>query len=185
MNFCSHCGHAVELKIPPEDSRPRHVCSSCNTIHYQNPNIVAGCLPVYEGRVLLCRRGIEPRYGRWTLPAGFMENGEAVEAAAARETREEACARVSNLQLYTVTSIIHVNQVQMLYLATMDTPEFAAGDETLEANLFSEDEIPWDELAFETIRNALEFYFADRQQNRFPLRHLSIERNCRRPPTGN
>jgi len=179
MNFCSQCGSAVELKVPAGDSRPRYVCGSCQTIHYQNPNIVAGCIPVYQDKVLLCRRAIEPRIGLWTLPAGFMENGEAVEAAAARETREEACAEASNLQLYTVTSIVHVNQVQMLYLAELAVPEFGVGEETLEVGLFAEDEIPWQELAFETIHNALTFYFADRKQGDFPLRHISIERNCR------
>ncbi|MCV6589481.1 MAG: NUDIX hydrolase [Marinobacterium sp.] len=179
MNFCSQCGQAVEQKVPAGDSRPRYVCGHCDTIHYQNPNIVAGCIPVHDGRILMCRRAIEPRYGRWTLPAGFMENGEAVEEAATRETREEACAIVSNLQLYTVTSIVHVDQVQMLYLADLPHAKFAAGEETLEVALFSEDEIPWDQLAFETIHNALEFYFADRKNGTFPLRHIRIERNCR------
>lgn len=180
MNFCSQCGHAVDLKIPEGDNRPRYVCNECGSIHYQNPNIVAGCIPVYEDRILLCRRGIEPRYGYWTLPAGFMENGEAVETAASRETREEACATVHNLQLYTITSILHVDQVQMLYLAELTTPDFDAGEETLEAALFSEDEIPWDELAFETIHNALTFYFEDRKTGHFPLRHINIDRNCKR-----
>jgi len=180
MNFCSQCGHGVALKIPDGDSRPRYVCEHCETVHYQNPNIVAGCLPVYQGKVLLCRRGIEPRYGYWTLPAGFMENGEAVDHAASRETREEACARVQNLQLYTVSSLLHVNQVQMIYLAELDGPDFDAGEETLEAALFSEHEIPWTELAFETIHNALEFYFEDRKSGHFPLRHINIEGNRRR-----
>ncbi|MBY4676136.1 NUDIX hydrolase [Marinobacterium arenosum] len=177
MKFCSQCGSQVELMIPEGDNRPRHVCSACNTIHYQNPNIVAGCLPVHGDRVLLCRRAIEPRYGFWTLPAGFMENGETVEHAARRETREEACAEVELLQLYTVTSITHVNQVQMLYLAQLARPEFGVGEESLEVALFDETEIPWDELAFETIRNALQFYFEDRKRGEFPTRHVEIHRN--------
>ena len=151
MNFCSHCGERVSLRVPEGDNRPRHVCESCGRIHYQNPRIIAGCLPVYGDQVLLCRRAIEPRYGYWTLPAGFMENGESTEQAALRETLEEAQARVQLKQLYTLTSIIHVNQVQLIYLAELERPEFGISNETLESRLFSEDEIPWDQLAFTTI----------------------------------
>lgn len=175
MKFCSECSHPVTIKIPAGDNRPRHVCDQCGTIHYQNPNIIAGCLPVYGDKVLLCKRAIEPRYGYWTLPAGFMENGESTEQAALRETLEEAHARVELDSLYTVTSILHVNQVQMIYLAQLPQPEYASGEESLEVELFSEEEIPWDDLAFETIRNALEFYFADRRSGNFPLRHLTLE----------
>jgi len=177
MNYCSQCGSAVEQIIPNGDSRLRFVCSRCHHIHYENPRIVAGCIPVYQDQVLLCRRAIEPRYGLWTLPAGFMENGESVEEAAARETREEACAHVRNLQLYTLTSIVHINQVQMLYLAQLEQPEFAVGEETLEVALFREDQIPWDQLAFETIHNALAYYFEDRKSGSYPLRHIRIDRN--------
>ena len=175
MNFCSHCGERVSLRVPEGDNRPRHVCDSCGRIHYQNPRIIAGCLPVYGDQVLLCRRAIEPRYGYWTLPAGFMENGESTEQAALRETLEEAQARVQLKQLYTLTSIVHVNQVQLIYLAELERPEFGISNETLESRLFSEDEIPWDQLAFTTIRNALRFYFADRRENHFPLRHIEME----------
>lgn len=175
MNFCSHCGNSVHIAIPEGDNRPRHICDGCGTIHYQNPRIIAGCLPVYEDKVLLCRRAIEPRLGYWTLPAGFMENGESTEQAALRETYEEAFAEVEIESLYTVTSILHVNQVQMFYLAHMDKPEYAVSSESLEVELFSEDEIPWDELAFQTIRNALELYFADRRTGQYPLRHISLD----------
>ncbi|MGB0466218.1 MAG: NUDIX hydrolase [Pontibacterium sp.] len=181
MNFCSHCGSAVRTAIPEGDNRPRHICIRCDQIHYQNPRIIAGCLPVYEDKVLLCRRAIEPRLGYWTLPAGFMENGESTEQAALRETYEEAYAEVEIQSLYTVTSILHVNQVQMFYLAKMHKPEYAISSESLEVELFSEQDIPWDELAFQTIRNALELYFADRKTGRFPLRH--IELNGPRKPT--
>lgn len=175
LNYCSHCGYNVSQTIPPGDNRPRHVCGRCGTIHYQNPRIIAGCLPVFGDRVLLCKRAIEPRIGYWTLPAGFMENGESTEQAAARETLEEACARVIVGDLYTVTSIIHLNQVQMIYRAELKTPEFAPGEESLEVALFTEDQIPWDELAFQTIRNALNLYFDDRRNNRFPLRHIDLD----------
>lgn len=175
MKFCSQCGSSVYIAIPEGDNRPRHICSNCETIHYDNPRIIAGCLPVYEDKVLLCRRAIEPRLGYWTLPAGFMENGESTEQAALRETFEEAVTRVDIQRLYTVTSILHVNQVQLFYLANMPTPEFDVSSESLEVELFSEDEIPWDELAFQTIRNALEFYFADRKAGKFPLRHITLD----------
>ena len=177
MNYCSHCGSSVRLAVPEGDNRPRHICDNCQTIHYLNPKIVAGCLPVFGDKVLLCRRAIEPRKGLWTLPAGFMENGESTEQAALRETREEALAEVELISLYTVTAILHVNQVQMLYLAHMPQAEFGAGEETLDARLFDESEIPWDELAFETIANALRFYFEDRKRNQFPLRHVEIGGN--------
>lgn len=174
MNYCSQCGDRVSLMIPKGDNRPRHVCNGCGQIHYQNPRVIAGCLPIFEDQVLLCRRAIEPRYGYWTLPAGFMENGESTEQAALRETLEEAQAEVHLRQLYTLTSIIHVNQVQLIYLADLERPEFGSSEETLESRLFHEDEIPWDQLAFTTIRNALKFYFADQGQNHFPLRHIEL-----------
>ncbi|MBP0048226.1 NUDIX hydrolase [Marinobacterium sp. AK62] len=176
MNFCSQCGHKVSLRIPAGDNRERHVCDHCGSIHYQNPRIVAGCLPVHGHQVLLCKRAIEPRYGLWTLPAGFMENGESTEEAALRETLEEARAEVVLRKLYTVSSILHVNQVQMIYLADLPEAHFGSSEETLETRLFSEDEIPWDELAFPTIRNALRFFFADRAETSpsFPLRHLAL-----------
>ncbi|WP_421865848.1 NUDIX hydrolase [Motiliproteus sp.] len=179
MNYCSECGAAVHQRIPEGDNRPRYVCSQCDTIHYQNPRIIAGCLPVYGDKVLLCKRAIEPCYGLWTLPAGFMENGETTQEAAMRETREEACAEVELKGLYTITSITPINQVQMFYLAEMPAPEFDAGEETLEAQLFAEDEIPWDQLAFRTVINALKFYFEDRKSGEFPMRHVDItgERN--------
>lgn len=177
MKYCSKCGAVVEQKIPAGDNRHRYVCNSCHTIHYENPCIIAGCLPVYQDQVLLCKRAIEPRYGLWTLPAGFMENGESTEQAALRETLEEANAQVVIRSLYTMTSILHVDQVQMIYLADMPEPKFSISDESLEVELFRESEIPWDALAFPTITNALKFYFSDRKTGQFPLRHLEMSRS--------
>jgi len=171
MNYCSHCGQPVSFAIPPGDDRPRYLCQACGTIHYQNPRIVAGTLPVSGDRVLLCKRAIAPRLGYWTLPAGFMENGESTPEAAARETREEACAEVDLQGLYTLINLPHINQVFMIFRGRL-LGEFAAGPESLEVALFREDEIPWDELAFPTIERTLRHFFSDRQRNAYPL-HVS------------
>ena len=163
VNFCSACGAKVSRKIPSGDSLLRHVCDSCETVHYTNPKLVVGAIPIWGDRVLLCRRAIEPRYGKWTLPAGFMENDETVAAAAIRETLEEACARVSLGEVSTMISVPHISQVHVLYHATLLDLDFAAGEETLELRLFSEAEIPWSDIAFHTIRLTLEHFFADRR----------------------
>ncbi len=176
MKFCSECGNAVEVGIPQGDNRPRHVCSSCGTIHYQNPKIVVGCIPVWDDRVLLCRRAIEPRYGFWTVPAGFMENGETSQQGAARETLEEASARVAIEGLYTLFNLPHINQIYLLYRSRLLDLDFGAGDESLEVALFREDEIPWEQMAFPVITESLKLYFADRAQGEFPLRGGTIER---------
>lgn len=174
MKYCSNCGATVAFRIPPGDSLPRHVCEQCGTIHYQNPKLVVGALAEWGDRILLCRRAIEPRHGMWTLPAGFMENGETLEQAAARETLEEACARVDNLRLYTLFDLPHISQVYMLFLAELRDLDFAAGEESLEVRLFQQHEIPWSELAFPTIGRTLECYFADRVQQVFRLRNEAI-----------
>ena len=174
MKFCSQCGHSVSQHIPQGDSRLRYVCDHCQTIHYQNPNIVAGCLPTWGTQVLLCRRAIEPRKGYWTLPAGFMENGETVEQAARRETLEEACAKVENLAIYTLIDVPHINQVHVFYRAELLTPDFAAGEESLEVRLFDEADIPWSELAFRTVSRTLECFFADRQGDTYPVRSEAV-----------
>ncbi|MDB5983224.1 MAG: hydrolase [Pseudomonas sp.] len=170
MKFCSQCGNPVIQRIPEGDSRLRFVCEHCQTIHYQNPNIVAGCLPVWGSQVLLCRRAIEPRLGFWTLPAGFMENGETIEQAARRETIEEACATVHNLNLYMLVDVPHISQVHVFFRADLASLEFAAGVESLEVRLFEEADIPWSELAFATVRRALECFFADRIKQVYPVR---------------
>ncbi len=166
MNYCSQCGQPVEYRIPEGDNLPRHICTACNTIHYQNPKIVAGCIPEWEGKILLCRRAIEPRHGLWTLPAGFMENRESTEQAAQRETWEEARARVDIESLYAVFSIPHISQVYMLFRGPLTGPDFAAGPESLEVALFSEEEIPWQSLAFPVIEKTLRRYFEDQRSGR-------------------
>lgn len=175
MNFCSNCGSAVALIVPPGDNRERHVCNDCDTVHYVNPRIVTGCLPVWEDQVLLCLRAIEPRRGYWTLPAGFMENGETIAAGAARETVEEANARVSDLELYTIFSLPHISQAYMFFRAQLCDLEFSSGEESLDVRLFKEDEIPWDNLAFPVITQSLQFYFEDRRLGNYPVRSREIE----------
>lgn len=160
MKYCSNCGEAVEVKIPAGDSLPRHVCPACQAIHYQNPRIIVGCLPVWQkDRVLLCRRAIEPRLGLWTLPSGFMENGESAEDGAARETLEEANARVRILGLHTMYSVPHINQVHLLFRADLLDTDFSPGVESLAVELFRREEIPWSEIAFNSVRFSLERFF--------------------------
>src|SRR5215216_5369689 len=176
MKFCSDCGSSVTLKVPPGDTLPRHVCDACNIIHYQNPRMVVGCIPEWEDRILLCRRAIEPRYGLWTVPAGFMENGETTFQGAARETLEEANARVEVGQLYALYNIPHINQVYILFRAKLLDIDFSAGAETLETRLFTEPEIPWEQIAFATVRNTLTHYFDDRKNGDYKFHMGTIER---------
>ncbi len=180
MKFCSNCGNSVIEKIPAGDNRPRFVCDDCDTIHYQNPRIIAGCLPVYDDKVLLCKRAIEPRYGLWTLPAGFMENGETSEEAAIRETWEEALARVNVHGIYTLFNLPHINQVYMIFRADLLDLDFGAGEESLEVGLFEESTIPWDELAFPVMKKTLEFFFSDRQKGSYDVRMHDITRPLRK-----
>jgi ADP-ribose pyrophosphatase YjhB (NUDIX family) len=165
MNFCSECAHPVVLLIPPDDNRLRHVCKHCGTIHYQNPKMVIGSIPVWqqdgETEILLCRRAIEPRYGFWTLPAGFMENDETTTEAAARETMEEAGAHIELHELFSLLNVPRVHQVHLFYRATLLDLDYAAGPESLEVQMFSEAKIPWDEIAFPTVSHTLKFFFAD------------------------
>ena len=177
MIYCSNCGARVTERIPARDNRPRHVCDVCQTVHYQNPKIVAGCIPVWDNRVLLCRRAIEPRFGLWTLPAGFMENGESTEQAAARETWEEACGRVTDLALYGVFSIPQINQVYMMFRAHLEAEEYQPGAESMEVRLHEEHEIPWDELAFPVVRLTLERYYNDLKTGHFPVHVENIVRH--------
>ncbi|MBS1146715.1 MAG: hypothetical protein H6R08_891 [Proteobacteria bacterium] len=167
MNFCSECGSTVMLRVPAGDHLPRHVCPDCGTIHYQNPKMVVGCIPEWEDKVLLCRRAIEPKHGYWTLPAGFMENGETTLEGAARETWEEAGANIEISGLYTLYNLPHINQVYLMFRARLLDLDFKPGIESLETRLFSEAEIPWDEIAFRTVRATLEQYFDDRRNGTF------------------
>jgi len=169
MKFCSQCGQLLEQRIPEGDNRLRYVCAHCQTIHYQNPNIVAGCLPVYGDKILLCKRAIEPRSGLWTLPAGFMENNETVEQAAMRESMEEANANVELEQLYSVFSLPHVNQVYMMFRGKLLDLDFSPGAESEDVALFAPDMIPWDALAFPTINHTLEFLLEDDQRGEYRL----------------
>ncbi len=176
MKFCSECGAEVEYIIPDDDNRHRHVCLSCYTIHYHNPKIVAGCIPELQGKILLCKRAIEPQYGKWTLPAGFMENDESTTQAAIRETLEEANAPVVIQDLYTVINLPHVNQVYLLYRATLTDQGFSSGAESLEVELYEEGEVPWGELAFPVMRETLRLYFEDMRAGRFTIRTGEIIR---------
>jgi ADP-ribose pyrophosphatase YjhB (NUDIX family) len=179
MNYCSHCAAPVVFRVPAGDNRPRHVCEGCGLIHYSNPKIIAGCLPIWNEQVLLCRRAIEPRHGLWTLPAGFMENGESTQDAARRETKEEACARVEIGDLYCYLNIPHISQVYVIFLARLLDLDFAAGEESLEVELFHEAEIPWQKIAFPAIDIALRHYFEDRKNGAFPTRVFDVERRAR------
>lgn len=175
MKFCSNCGAPVALKIPAGDTLPRHVCTACDTIHYQNPKMIVGCIVEWKDSILLCRRAIEPRYGLWTVPAGYMENGETTVQGALRETLEEANAQVEIGQLYALYNIPHINQVYILFRARLLDLDFKAGAETLEAQLFPESEIPWEQLAFATVRNTLTHYYSDRKLGRFDFHMGTIE----------
>lgn len=174
MNYCSSCGAPVAFRIPPGDTLPRHVCERCGTIHYQNPKVVVGALPVWEDKVLLCRRAIEPRHGMWTLPAGFMENEETTAQAAARETLEEACARIEVGALYTLIDVPHISQVHIIYRARLLDLDFRPGEESLDVALFAEDEIPWERIAFRSIAISLRHFFEDRRSGHWGMHTASL-----------
>ena len=177
IKFCNSCGAKVTHRIPEGDSLERAVCDACNLVHYQNPKIVVGCLPTLGNRILMCRRAIEPRYGLWTLPAGFMENNESASEGAAREALEEANAHVEIEDLYTVYSIPYISQVYMMFRARLVDPEVSPGVESLEVKLVTEEEIPWDQLAFAMVKRTLEHFLADRKSGTFVTRFGDI-----RPP---
>lgn len=174
MKYCPACANELSFRKPENDDRERFVCDSCGEIHYQNPRIVVCSLPCFEDRVLMCKRSIEPRYGLWTLPGGFMENDETTHEAALRETREEACARIEIHGLYAYYNLPHINQVHLFYRATLLDLDFAAGQESLEVGLFSREEIPWQEIAFPAVGNTLEHYFNDLPERVFPVRAADI-----------
>jgi ADP-ribose pyrophosphatase YjhB (NUDIX family) len=174
IRHCRACGTAVVYRIPDDDNRKRAVCPACATIHYENPLNVVGTVPVWGDQVLLCKRAIEPRYGLWTLPAGFLELGESTADGALRETIEEAGAQVEMGALFSLLNVVRVGQVHLFYLATMTSPALDPGSETLEARLFREDEVPWDQIAFRTVRETLQFFFADRKRARFELHFADI-----------
>jgi ADP-ribose pyrophosphatase YjhB (NUDIX family) len=176
--YCPQCGQPVCLRVPAGDNRPRNVCNACGYIHYENPRLVLGAIVEWQGRILLCRRAIEPRAGFWTLPAGFMENGEDTRSAAARETLEEACARVEQMHLFTLIDVPQIDQVHIFYRGALVNGQHAPGEESLETTLLAEDEIPWSQLAFRTVRLTLEHYFADRRAGAFGQYQLALDELC-------
>ena len=185
MNFCSDCGNAVIKKIPQGDNRERHVCGNCELIHYQNPKVIAGVLPVFGDQVLLCKRSIEPRHGFWTLPAGFLENGESSLEGALRECEEEANATVVNPELYALFDIPQINQVYVFYRAELMEPVFGPSSESSEVALFDEQDIPWSELAFPVVELALDHFLKDRIKGEFLVKHEQVQRpwRSRRSPS--
>ena len=175
IRFCRNCGTAVAYRVPDDgDTRERAVCPACDTIHYENPLAVVGTVPVLDDRVLLCKRNIEPRWGKWTLPAGFMELGETTAQGAARETVEEAGAQFELGDLFSVLSVPAVGQIHIFYRARLLHDRFDPGHETIEARLFREDEIPWQEIAFRTVRETLELFFADRRRGAFGVHNRDV-----------
>jgi ADP-ribose pyrophosphatase YjhB (NUDIX family) len=167
MKFCPNCGASLAQRVPPGDSLPRDVCDACGSVHYLNPKVVVGTVPEWEGRVLLCRRAIEPRYGYWTLPAGFLENGESTGEGALRETLEEAGARVDLVAAFSMISVPRVNQVHVFYRARLRDLEFKPGVESLEVALFEEARVPWQHISFRTVGLTLKHWFADRARSDF------------------
>lgn len=174
MKYCAHCGSEVELKVPAGDNRLRHVCPACGSIHYENPRMVVGTLPVWEEKVMLCRRAIEPRHGFWTLPAGFLENGESAAEGALRETREEARARVELLAPYTLVSVPFIDQIHLLFRARLLDLDFAPGTESLEVKLYDEADIPWEHLAFRSVSLTLRTFFDERRSGHFGVHHFAL-----------
>lgn len=177
MNFCSQCGSPVELRIPDGDTLPRFICTTCHTVHYQNPKIIVGCIPEWNDQILLCRRAIEPKIGLWTIPAGFMENQETLAEAAIRETNEEANANVEISSLYAVYSLPHISQVYILFRAKLIDINFFPGIESLETKLFNVHEIPWNDIAFKVIHDSLKRFIDERRQNKIQFHTGVINRS--------
>ncbi len=176
MKFCGECGSAVIQVVPEGDNRLRDVCTVCQVVHYQNPKMVVGTLPEWEDKVLLCRRAIAPQHGKWTLPAGFMENSESTLQGALRETEEEAGAQVEILQLFTLCNLPHIHQVYLIFRARLLNLNFAPGFESLEVKLFTEAEIPWGEIAFLAVEHTLRQYFEDRRKGGYAFHMADIGR---------
>lgn len=174
MKFCSSCGHTVMLKIPDGDSRARHVCNHCGTVHYTNPRNVVGTIPTWHDRILMCRRAIEPGYGLWTLPSGFLEEGETTREGAARETLEEAGALVSVGELYAIAEVRQIHHVYLFFIAGMRGPEIARGSESLEVRLFEEGDIPWEAIAFPAVTQTLRRFVQDRSSGRIRSQNFRV-----------
>jgi len=171
MKFCSNCGTRISLAIPEDDDRERYLCRQCGMVHYQNPRLVVGCIPEWQDTILLCLRNIEPQRGMWTLPAGYLENGESVQDGARRETWEEARTRMEDLEPYFLADLVPINQLYLIFRGRLSRPEFAVTRESSAVRLFREEDIPWDNIAFQVIRETLKRYFADRAAGSFPFRN--------------
>lgn len=169
MKYCADCGTEVEHRIPPDDDRPRDVCPSCGRVHYQNPVMVVGCIPEWQDKILMCKRDIEPKRGKWTLPAGYLENSETVEAAARRETREETGAELETLTPYLMFDLPEINQIYFMFRGRLKTPDFHATRESSQVVLMRESDIPQDQIAFRVIEETLRYYFKDRAKGGFPF----------------
>lgn len=183
MNFCSNCGSPITLAIPVDDDRERYLCNHCGVIHYQNPRLVVGAIPEWQDSILLCLRDIEPQRGMWTLPAGYLENGESVRDGARRETWEEAGTEIIDLKPYFLADLVPIHQLYLLFRCRLVRPEFTTTRESREVRLFREDQIPWDNIAFQVIRRTLLNYFADRAAGAFPFRNEVVnvamhQRSC-------
>jgi len=174
IKHCRTCGAPTRYAVPEGDNRERATCSACGTIHYENPTNIVGTVPVWEEKVLLCRRNIEPRYGLWTLPAGFMELGETSAEGALRETVEEAGANIELQELFTVMNVVRVGQIHLYYRARLRDTRFEPGPETIEAQLFDENDIPWEQLAFRTVKETLRCFFEDRRRGEFGVHCADI-----------
>lgn len=183
MNFCPDCGGRVSPRIPPGDHLPRDVCERCGAVHYQNPRLVVGCVPEFGGRILLCKRGIEPRRGFWTVPAGFMENGETLQQAAARESHEEALVRVEIGSPLAIVHVLPAHQVHVFFRARLWEPGFGAGPESLEVELVEPADIPWPDIAFPSTEFALRRFLEDRAAGCEPLHFADLPRRSL-PPSG-
>ena len=176
IKHCKNCGSAVVYRLPDDgDTKSRAICTTCQTVHYENPLMVVGTVPYWGDRVLLCKRNIEPRWGKWTLPAGFMELNETTSQGAARETDEEAGAHIALGPLFSVLNVQRVGQVHLFYRAELLSEHLDPGFETLEARFFTEDEVPWDELAFRTVKETLVRFFADRRAGSYGVHCVDIE----------
>ncbi len=170
INFCTACGGPTEEKIPPDDDHVRAVCSSCGQIHYSNPKVVVGCIPEFNGQLLLCKRNIEPQKGKWTLPAGFLENGESVQEGALRETLEETQAKATIIESYRLFNIVFVDQIYIMFRAQLTSDHFGPTTESIDVRLFNEKDIPWENIAFKVITLTLKHYFSDRKKGQYPFR---------------
>lgn len=181
MKFCSQCGSPVELRVPPGDHLPRYMCDACGAIHYENPKVVVGCVPDFHGQILICRRAIEPRRGFWTVPAGFMENGETMQQGAARECYEEALAQVQIGSLLSIVHVLHARQLHVFFRAALPEPNFGPGPESLEVKLVHPQEIPWGELAFPSTEESLQRYLQDLSAGVEQHHFMQIDRRIPRP----